>query len=100
MKLSCMTAKTVPQKPCPSAETRVTCLDRAPRDEDVEVLDIPDGRRAARSLEQVGIRVHQKLRVLSAAPLGGPVLVEVAGAKVALGRGLARRIKVCATGGA
>jgi ferrous iron transport protein A len=100
MKLSCITVNTVPQKPRPSPMATVTSLDRAPRSSQVEVLDIPEGHRAARSLENIGIRVHQKLRVLAAAPLGGPVLVDVAGTKIALGRSLARRIKVRLAGGA
>ncbi len=58
------------------------------------MLEIPQGQRARRSLEQVGIRIYERVRVLRAAPLGGPVLIEVGGSRVALGRSLARRIKV------
>jgi Fe2+ transport system protein FeoA len=90
----------VPPKQEISSGPTVTYLDKAPRTGTVEVLDLPHGRRAARSLEQVGIRVHQKLRVLRAAPMGGPVLVEVAGATIALGRSLASRIQVRVIGGA
>ena len=72
----------------------VTSLDRAPQSEWVEVVELPRGRGASRHLEQVGICANERLHVLSAAPLGGPVLVEAAGATVAIGRSLASRITV------
>lgn len=72
----------------------VTSLDRAPRSEWVEVLAVPRGRRASRSLGQVGVCVNERLRVLSTAPLGGPVLVDAGGTTVAIGRSLASRITV------
>jgi Fe2+ transport system protein FeoA len=75
-------------------EPSIISLDRAPHSEWVEVLDLPRGRRASRSLAQVGINVNEKLRVVSAAPWGGPVLVDAAGSTVAIGRSLASRIKV------
>jgi Fe2+ transport system protein FeoA len=72
----------------------VTSLDRAARSDWVEVVDLPRGRRASRHLGQVGICVNERLRVLRTAPLGGPVLVEVRGTTVAIGRSLASRITV------
>jgi Fe2+ transport system protein FeoA len=75
-------------------QTAVSSLDRAPRSEWLEVVEVPPGRRASRSLGQVGVSVNGKLRVLSAAPLGGPILVDAGGATVAIGRSLARRITV------
>jgi len=91
-----------PQEPKTSvnSEEYVTYLDRAPRSEWVEVLDMPRGRSATRVLGQVGVCVNQKLRVLSTAPLGGPVLVDANGTTVAIGRSLAKRIKVRLTRGA
>lgn len=89
-----MTIRGVPQKRDTDAKITAIYLDRVPQDEEVEVLDIPEGRRPRRSLEQIGIRVREKLRVIKTAPLGGPVLVEVRGSMVALGRSLARRIRV------
>ncbi len=77
-----------------SPHRSVTSLDRVPRLEWVEVLDMPPGRRASRHLGQLGISVHEKLRVLSTAPLGGPVLVDAGGTTVAIGRSLASRITV------
>ena len=77
-----------------SPERLVTSLDRAPRSEWVEVVELPRGRGALRHLIQLGICVNEKLCVLSVAPLGGPVLVQAGGSTVAIGRTLARRIRV------
>lgn len=77
-----------------SPQRSVTTLDRAPRSEWVEVVDLPRGRGASRHLRQMGIFVNERLRVLRTAPLGGPVLIEAGGTMVAIGRSLASRIKV------
>jgi len=78
----------------PRSARWLTSLDRVPRSERVEVLELPRGRGASRHLAHVGICLHEKLRVLSTAPLGGPVLVEARGTNVAIGRSLAKRITV------
>jgi Fe2+ transport system protein FeoA len=72
----------------------IISLDLAPHLVWVEVLDLPRGMRASRSLSQLGINLHGKLRVVSAAPWGGPILVDAAGSNVAIGRTLASRIQV------
>ena len=72
----------------------VTSLDRAEGREAVEVLEISGPRNIANSLAQLGIRVGEELRVRRSAPLGGAVLVETRERSVALGRGLARKVKV------
>ena len=75
-------------------EPEVLLLDRAPANKFLEVVEVPHGRAVSRSLAQLGVAVSERLRVRSAAPWGGPVLVEVGGTTVAIGRGLAHRIKV------
>lgn len=45
-------------------------------------------------LEQLGIRAGETLNIRRRAPLGGPILVEGSGGRVAIGRGLARKVKV------
>ncbi len=73
---------------------QVTSLDRAQERDAVEVLEVSGPRNVANSLAQLGIRVGEVLRVRRSAPLGGAVLVETRERSVALGRGLARRVKV------
>ena len=52
------------------------------------------GRKLDARLLQVGLYPGDRMRVLRLAPLGGPLLVDVGGREMALGRGVARRILV------
>jgi ferrous iron transport protein A len=69
-------------------------LDRAPRDCELEVVEIDGGLGALRQLANLGILTGAILQVRRAAPLGGPVLVEIRGSTVAVGRGVARKVLV------
>jgi len=69
----------------------------------VSLLNVPNGRRARlvsvggrlRSrLMQYGLHIGDLVRVLRSAPLGGPLLVEVNGREIALGRAVAEKILV------
>lgn len=82
-----------PTTPAPSP-ARPTTLDRARKAQKLLVLEIAGSREVANSLAQLGIRVGESLRVKRAAPLGGAVLVETGERSVALGRALARKVKV------
>jgi ferrous iron transport protein A len=50
--------------------------------------------RLQAKLRQYGLHVGDRVRVLRSAPLGGPLLVEVNGREIALGRGVAEKIFV------
>jgi ferrous iron transport protein A len=52
------------------------------------------GRKLDSKLLQVGLYPGDRMRLLRLAPLGGPLLVDVGGREMALGRGVARRILV------
>ena len=67
------------------------------------LLEIPIGGQARlvqmgeglhSKLRQYGLHIGDCVRVLRAAPLGGPLLVEVNGREIALGRGVAEKITV------
>lgn len=67
------------------------------------LLDVPEGqcaRLAAQAgrlrtrLMQVGLHTGDEVRVVRSAPLGGPVLVEVNGREIALGRAVAEKVQV------
>ncbi len=45
-------------------------------------------------LKQYGLYVGDEIRVVRVAPLGGPLLVEVNGREIALGRAVAEKILV------
>jgi len=57
-------------------------------------VSIAGGRRLLAKLNQIGLHAGDTVRVLRVAPLGGPVLVEINGREIALGRGVAEKILV------
>lgn len=59
-----------------------------------QVVRIQGGRGLTLRLARLGIRPGAMVRLISASPLSGPLLVEVDGLRVALGRGVTRRILV------
>ena len=58
------------------------------------VVAITGGRGVSAHLNTLGIHVGDRLTVIDRAPFRGPLLVEVHGSRVALGRGVARQIEV------
>ena len=58
------------------------------------VRDIEGGRGVRSHLNTLGIHVGDRITVVERAPFRGPVLVEINGSRVALGRGIARKVKV------
>lgn len=75
-------------------DCQAVSLDGVHRKSLVRVVSIAGGRGAIGALAQLGIRPDETLSVRRSAPLGGPVLVEGSGGTVAIGRGLARKVKV------
>jgi len=55
------------------------------------------GMRLEHKLRQLGLIPGNQARVLRHAPLGGPILVEVEGRSIALGRGVAAKVVVVET---
>lgn len=58
------------------------------------VLRLDGGENLRDKLTQHGLYPGDCIRVLRAAPLGGPILVDVNGREIALGRGVAQKIFV------
>ena len=67
------------------------------------LLNVPNGKRArlvsiaerlSSKLMQYGLYVGDFVCVLRSAPLGGPLLIEVNGREIALGRAVAEKIFV------
>ncbi len=57
-------------------------------------VNLVGGRRLIAKLNQIGLHSGDTVRVLRLAPLGGPILVEINGREIALGRGVAEKIMV------
>ncbi len=58
------------------------------------VIMIDGGQRVRSYLNTLGIHIGDWLTVVQRAPFRGPVMVEIHGTRVALGRGVARKIQV------
>ena len=59
-----------------------------------KIINYTGGRGIDTKLRQLGIYPGRTLKILRYAPLGGPVMVEVDGRAVAIGRGIAAKIQV------
>jgi len=58
------------------------------------VILIDGGQKVRSYLNTLGIHIGDWLKVVQRAPFRGPVLVEIHGTRVALGRGIAKKIRV------
>ncbi len=66
----------------------------APQSQWLKVTALEGGRGVQARLSQHGVFIGDRLRVLRAAPLNGPLLIEVNGREIAIGRGIAEKIFV------
>lgn len=66
----------------------------APKGKTVRITDYSGGRGINFKLRQMGLCPGREVKVIRYAPMGGPILVDVEGRSVALGRGIASRVKV------
>ena len=71
-----------------------TSLDRVPAHSEIQIVALPNDSDQVRTLGQLGIREEERGHVRSAAPMGGPILLEIGGSAVAIARGVAKRIRV------
>lgn len=69
-------------------------LSEAQDHDELKIVLISGGWGMRRSLNQIGIQPGDHVRVVRRAPFGGPVLIENNGTQVAVGRGMAEKIRV------
>jgi len=69
-------------------------LDHLQRDRKARIVAIQGGRGLRHNLEQMGIHPGDLISVAGSGVFRGPILVEIHGSRVALGRGVAQRILV------
>ena len=62
--------------------------------QEATIVAVHGGRGMQSRLRSMGLAEGQRIRKLSALALGGPIVVLVHRAQVAIGRGMARRILV------
>ena len=65
-----------------------------PKNVSVHIIDYTGGKGVESKLRQLGISPGREVRVVRYAPMGGPIMVDVGGRSVAIGRGIAARIQV------
>lgn len=66
----------------------------APKGQVVKIIDFKGGKGVGTKLRQLGLCPGRQVKILRYAPMGGPVMVDVEGRSVALGRGIAARVQV------
>lgn len=66
----------------------------SPKGQIVRVIDYQGGKGVSHKLRQLGLSPGREVKVLRYAPLGGPVMIDVEGRSVAIGRGIAARVQV------
>ncbi len=69
-------------------------LDTVGTKRQARVIMIDGGQRVRSYLNTLGIHIGDWLTVVQRAPFHGPVIVECHGTRLALGRGVARKIRV------
>ncbi len=67
-------------------------LTKAPCNQPLEIKSVTGSME--KKLESIGIRKGRRIRKIACQPFGGPVVVEVDGSKISLGRGFASKIEV------
>jgi Fe2+ transport system protein FeoA len=69
-------------------------LDELKTGQKARVIEVHGGRGLCRHLEQMGIHSGDVIALTGAGAFRGPLLVEIHGCRLALGRGVARRVVV------
>ena len=75
-------------------KTSLLTLDQARANSTLKITSISGGWGVRQNLNEVGLHVGDSIRILRKAPFGGPLMIAHHGAKVAVGRQLAAKIKV------
>jgi ferrous iron transport protein A len=68
-------------------------LSKAPCNQILEIMIVNDAGWEKR-LESMGIRKGRHIRKIASQPFGGPIVIEVNGSKISLGRNIAAKIEV------
>lgn len=71
-------------------------LDRVEKETEVDVVEIQGGWGVRQRLNRMGIHPGDRILVKRSGVMGGPILVQVHGTEVAMGRGMARKVFVTA----
>ena len=73
---------------------RITNLALMAWGETGRITGLHSGPGLVRRLEEIGLRVGQRVSKVSGMPLRGPVVVQAGGTRVAIGHGMAKKVTV------
>jgi ferrous iron transport protein A len=60
----------------------------------VRIVEYKGGKGVGHKLRQLGLTPGKEVSVLRQAPMGGPMMIDIEGRSIALGRGIAARVQV------
>jgi len=69
-------------------------LTKAPCNQTLEVMTVSGDAAWEKRFEAMGIRRGRRIRKIASQPFGGPVVIEINGSKISLGRNIAAKIEV------
>ena len=69
-------------------------LTKAPCNQMLEVMTVSSDADWEKRFESMGIRKGRHIRKIASQPFGGPVVIEINGSKISLGRNIAAKIEV------
>lgn len=72
----------------------LTSLSQAPCNRMLMVVSVNCDPRWERRFEAMGIRKGRYIRKIASQPFGGPVVIELNGSKISIGRNIAAKIEV------
>ena len=58
------------------------------------ITQITGGHGQRRHLRSIGLREGKEIRIVTKQPVGGPIIVEMDGTRIAIGRGMAMHVLV------
>jgi len=76
------------------SEMRYAELTAAPCNQILEVMAVNGDVNWEKRFESMGIRKGRRIRKIADQPFGGPVVIEINGSKISLGRNIAAKIEV------
>ena len=65
-----------------------------PIGQSVRIINYSGGKGVGFKLRQLGLSPGKEVKILRYAPMEGPIMIEIGGRSVAIGRGIAARVQV------
>jgi len=69
-------------------------LNKLKKDQTGTIAELPNGTRSHQKLSEMGIRLGMVVTIMQVMPLSGPVLIKAGQTQIAIGHGMASRIKL------